>query len=128
MCIFFFIGGGVLLSMSLSQVQIRVTYSDVGELANLTNAERALVMQNKSATLATFMPTSDSRSVLSSQLQPPPAPLLANVQHCFLADRSSHAYAYCIHINVCDSAMLSLPEEEACINYLQLSRAYHCRW
>jgi hypothetical protein len=45
MSVVFLIGGGVLLNISLRQVQIKATYSDVDKLAPLTNAERDKVLQ-----------------------------------------------------------------------------------
>jgi hypothetical protein len=48
MSIAFLVGGCILLTISLRQVQIKATYSDVGKLANLTNKERSIVLQGGS--------------------------------------------------------------------------------
>jgi hypothetical protein len=61
MSVSFLIGGGVLLTVSLRQVQIKATYNDVDKLAPLTNAEREKVMQGLSAILTFFF-------VVSSEL------------------------------------------------------------
>jgi hypothetical protein len=42
------VGGAILLAISLSQVEARVTYSDAGPLASLTAAQRAQVFQGES--------------------------------------------------------------------------------
>jgi hypothetical protein len=47
MCAAFLVGGGILLTYSLAQVQIRVVYSDLAPLDNLTNAQRSLIMQGR---------------------------------------------------------------------------------
>jgi hypothetical protein len=46
MCAAFLVGGGVLLTYSLAQVQIRVVYSDLPPLHNLTNSERSALLQS----------------------------------------------------------------------------------
>ena len=61
----FLIGGGVLLTVSLQQVQIKATYSAVGKLAPLTDAQRSTVLQGGSA------PPSPHARALHSALHTP---------------------------------------------------------
>ena len=42
----FLIGGGVLLTISLRQVQIKATYSDVGMLADMSDGRRASLLRD----------------------------------------------------------------------------------
>lgn len=49
MCAAFLVGGGILLTYSLAQVQIRVIYSDIAPLDNLSNEQRSLIMQGLGA-------------------------------------------------------------------------------
>jgi len=48
LCIMFLVGGGFLLSFSLQQVQIRVTYSGASPLDQFNNEQRSLLMQGQS--------------------------------------------------------------------------------
>ena len=45
----YLVGGGIMLTISLRQVQIKATYSDVEPLEPLTDEDRARVMQGQSA-------------------------------------------------------------------------------
>ena len=47
MCASFLVGGGILLTYSLAQVQIRVVYSDIVPLDNISNEQRSLIMQGR---------------------------------------------------------------------------------
>ena len=47
MCAAFLVGGGILLTYSLAQVQIRVVYSDIVPLDNLSNEQRSLILQGR---------------------------------------------------------------------------------
>lgn len=43
----FLIGGGIILSQSLSLVQIRIMYSDLAPLATYSNEERSMLLQGQ---------------------------------------------------------------------------------
>lgn len=47
LCIFFFTGGSILLSQSLSLVQLRVVYSDAPPMSSYSNQERSLLLQGQ---------------------------------------------------------------------------------
>lgn len=49
MCLIFFIGGSILLSQTLSLVQMRAVYSDSPPMSNFSNAERSLLLQGQGA-------------------------------------------------------------------------------
>lgn len=76
----YLIGGGILLTISLRQVQIKATYSDVGPLAALSDQQRSLVMQGNSAPRNCTQLSSNCRQQYAPQLHTTQANTAVRVQ------------------------------------------------